>query len=148
MTTTPAPAPFKYGPPITLELAKRIIAAAEAEAAAHGWPMVIAIVDSGCRLKILHRHDDAQLGSIDVAPRKAETALKFKRPTKALEDALVAGGMGLRLLSVTDVCMLEGGLPIVKDGAIIGAIGVSGMQSFQDAQVALAGLKVVENGSS
>ena len=107
--------------------------------------MVIAIVDSGCRLVILHRLDDAQLGSIEVAQRKAETALNFKRPTKVLEDALVAGGPGMRLLSVADVCMLEGGLPIMKDGAIIGAIGVSGMQSGQDAQVALAGLKVLQS---
>ena len=86
-----------------------------------------------------------QLGSIEVAQRKAETALNFKRPTKVLEDALVAGGPGMRLLSVADVCMLEGGLPIMKDGAIIGAIGVSGMQSGQDAQVALAGLKVLQS---
>jgi uncharacterized protein GlcG (DUF336 family) len=142
MTTPPAPPLLKYGPPIALDLAKRIVAAAEDEAATHNWPMVIAIVDSGCRLKILHRHDDAQLGSIDVAQRKAETALKFKRPTKAFEDALIAGGPGFRMLSVADVCMLEGGLPIVKDGAIIGAIGVSGMTSAQDAQVAVAGVKV------
>jgi uncharacterized protein GlcG (DUF336 family) len=143
MTTPPQPPIVKYGPPISLDLAMRIVTAAEAEAAAHGWPMVIAIVDSGGRLKILHRHDDAQLGSIDVAQRKAETALKFKRPTKAFEDALIAGGPGLRMLSVADVCMLEGGLPIMKEGAIVGAIGVSGMTSAQDAQVAVAGLKVV-----
>jgi uncharacterized protein GlcG (DUF336 family) len=145
MTTPPAPARPKYGPPISFDLAKHIITAAEAEAVAQGWPMVIAIVDSGCRLVILHRLDDAQLGSIEVAQRKAETALNFKRPTKVLEDALVAGGPGMRLLSVADVCMLEGGLPIMKDGAIIGAIGVSGMQSGQDAQVALAGLKVLQS---
>jgi glc operon protein GlcG len=142
MTMPAAPAILKYGPPISLDLAKQIVAAAEAEAAAHGWPMVIALVDAG-GLKLLSRHDDAQLGSIGVAQRKAETALRFKRPTKAFEDALVAGGPGLRMLSVADVCMLEGGLPIVKDGAVIGAIGVSGMQSSQDAQVAVAGLKVV-----
>lgn len=143
MTQPPSPAILKYGAPISLDLAKQIVAAAEVEAAAHGWPMVVAIVDSGGRLKLLHRHDDAQLGSIEVAQRKAETALQFKRPTKAFEDALVAGGPGLRMLSVADVCMLEGGLPIIKDGAVIGAIGVSGMQSSQDARVAVAGLKVV-----
>ena len=141
---TPALVPLQYGPPITLALAKRIAEAAEEEAAARGWPMVIAIVDSGCRLMVLHRHEQAQIGSIDVAQQKAETALKFKRNTKVIEDALVAGGMGFRMLSIPGVAMLEGGLLIMKDGAIIGAIGVSGMQSFQDAEIAVAGLKALD----
>ena len=135
--------PVQYGSPITLDAAKRIVAAAEAAAAERGWPMVIAIVDSGGRLVILHRHEQAQLGSIDVAQQKAETALRFKRPTKVFEDALVAGGMGLRFLSVPGVCMLEGGLPIMQDGRIIGAIGASGMQSSQDAEIANLGLKAL-----
>jgi uncharacterized protein GlcG (DUF336 family) len=144
MTTPPSLVSVPYGPPISLEVAKRIVAAAESEAASRGWPMVIAIVDSGCRLVLLHRHEQAQIGSIDVAQQKAETALKFKRNTKVIEDALVAGGMGMRMLSIPGVAMLDGGLLIMKDGAIIGAIGVSGMQSSQDAEIAVAGLTAVE----
>ncbi len=144
MATPTVSTPMNYGPPISLEAAKRLVAAAEHEAASNNWPVVIAIVDSGCRLVLLHRMDHAQLGSIDVAQRKAETALKFKRPTKAFEDALIAGGPGLRMLSVTDVCMLEGGLLIVANDEIIGAIGVSGVTSVQDAQVARAGLAALE----
>ena len=133
---------MRYGPPISIELAKQIMKAAEAEAVAQGWPMVIAIVDTGGHLVMLHRLDHTQIGSVAVAQRKAETAVHFKRPTKAFEDALFAGP-GMRFLSVADVCLLEGGLPIVKDDFIIGAIGVSGMMSTQDAQVAMAGLAVV-----
>jgi len=132
-----------YGAPITLDLARTILAAAEAEAIAQGWPMVIAIVDTGSHLKLLHRMDNAQIGSVEVAQRKAETAASFRRSTKVFEEMLVAGGAGLKMLSVADVCMLEGGLPIVKDGQIIGGIGVSGMASHQDAQVAVAGLAAV-----
>lgn len=142
MAQTPS-APMPYGAPISLDLAKKIIAAAEAEALAQGWPMVIAIVDTGSHLKLLHRMDNAQIGSVQVAQRKAETAASFKRSTKVFEELLAGGGAGLKMLSVADVCMLEGGLPIVKDGAIIGAIGVSGMASHQDAQVAVAGLAAV-----
>ncbi|MEI8154638.1 MAG: heme-binding protein, partial [Hyphomicrobiales bacterium] len=87
--------------------------------------------------------DNAQIGSVEVAQRKAETAASFRRSTKVFEEMLVAGGAGLKMLSVADVCMLEGGLPIVKDGQIIGGIGVSGMASHQDAQVAVAGLAAV-----
>ncbi len=129
-----------YGAPISLDLATKIVAGAEAEAASNSWPMVIAIVDTSGRLKLLHRMDQAQLGSVEVAQRKAETALAFKRPTKVFEDLLAGGGAGLKMLSVADVCALEGGMPIVKDNEIIGAIGVSGMRSDQDAQVAVAGL--------
>lgn len=133
----------EYGPPINLALAKRVAAAAEAEALANGWPMVIAVVDSGGHPVVLHRLDHAQIGSIAVAQSKAETAVKFKRPTKVFEEAIAAGGRGLRLLSMNDICPLEGGLPLLKDGKLIGAIGVSGMQSTQDAQVAAAGARVV-----
>ncbi len=137
-------APMPYGAPITLDLARKILAAAEAEAIALGWPMVIAIVDTGSHLKLLQRMDNAQIGSVQVAQRKAETAAGFRRSTKVFEEMLVAGGAGLKMLSVADVCMLEGGLPIVKDGQIIGGIGVSGMASHQDAQVAVAGLAAIK----
>ena len=143
-TPTPASAaPMKYGDPISLDVARQIAAAAEAEAIAQGWPMVIAIVDTGAHLKLLLRMDDTQIGSVQVAQRKAETAAAFKRSTKVFEELLAGGGAGLKMLSVADVCMLEGGLPIVKDGRIIGAIGVSGMASHQDAQVARAGLAAI-----
>ncbi len=143
MTSSPAQPSVVYGPPISLELAKQVVAAAEAEALANSWPMVIAVVDSSGHLVILHRLDHAQLGSISIAQFKAETAVNFKRPTKVFEEALAAGGLGLRLLSANNLCPLEGGLPLLKNGEVIGAIGVSGMQSTQDAQVAAAGAKVV-----
>ena len=121
---------------LTLQIAKQMAATAEAEAAKNQWNMVIAIVDDGGNLIYLQRMDETQIGSIEVAQEKAKTAIRFKRPTKALEDA-VAGGRNavLRLPGATPV---EGGLPIAVDGKIIGAIGVSGAASGQDAQVARA----------
>ena len=101
--------------------------------------MVIAIVDSAGLLVMLHRLDQAQNGSITVAREKAETAANFRRPTKVFEDALSEGHLNLRLLGMTNLVPLDGGLPLVSEGKVIGAIGVSGMQSTQDAQVAQAG---------
>ncbi|MDR3387781.1 MAG: heme-binding protein [Rudaea sp.] len=132
--------PPNYGMPIALGTAKKIMLAAEAEASRNSWPMVIAIVDSSGHLLLLQRMDQAQYGSIAIAQLKAETALNFRRPTKAFEDAIAAGGQGVRIVSMPNVLALEGGLPIVVDGNVVGAIGVSGMQSDQDAQVARAGL--------
>jgi uncharacterized protein GlcG (DUF336 family) len=121
------------------------MAAAEADARANGWPMVIAIVDSGAHLVMLHRLDQANLGAVALAQRKAETAARFRRPTKVFEDT-VSGG-GLRLLSVaSDIIALEGGVPLIEHGHVVGAIGVSGMQSFQDGQVASAGARVLAAG--
>jgi glc operon protein GlcG len=132
--------PLQYGAPITLEAAKRVMEAAETEANGNGWPMVVAIVDTGGHLVMLHRIDHAQNGSVEIARRKAETAVNFKRPTKVFEDAIAQGGMHLRMLAMGNLLPLEGGLPIMQDGKVVGAIGVSGMQSTQDAQVARAGL--------
>ena len=129
-----------YGAPIALEEAALIADAARAEARRHGWPMVIAITDSGGHLVLLYRLDQAQHGSVLVAQQKAKTAVDFRRSTAAFESALADGGLHLRLLGMTNLTPLEGGLPIVRDGRVIGAIGVSGMQSTQDAQVASAGL--------
>ena len=129
-----------YGTPITLLLAKKVAEAAEDEATRHGWPMVIAIVDSGGHLVLQHRLDQAQHGSIEVARQKAETAVRFRRSTKVFEDALAQGGLNLRLLGMTNLTPLDGGIPLVVDGRVIGAIGVSGMQSTQDAKVAQAGV--------
>ncbi len=132
--------PPNYGTPISLDAAKKVMAAAEAEAARNQWPMVIAIVDSTAHLVMLHRMDQAQYGSSKIAPLKAETALDFRRSTKVFEDGIAAGGQGVRLVTMPNVLALEGGLPILHNGEVIGAIGVSGMNSSQDAQVARAGI--------
>jgi glc operon protein GlcG len=133
--TTPPP----YGPPIGIEGARAVMAAAEAEAAKNNWAVVISIIDSGGNIVMLHRHNDVQLSSIEISQGKARTALMFKRPSKVLDDAISGGGAGLRFLALKDIVPLEGGLPIVADGKIIGAIGVSGVLSAQDSQVARAG---------
>ena len=129
-----------YGAPISLDTAKRVADAAEAEAQRNGWPMVIAVVDSTGHLVLLHRLAQAQYGSVVVAQQKAQTVVDFRRPTKAFEDAIAAGGQGLRLLGMNNMIPLEGGVALVVDGKLVGAIGVSGMQSGQDAQVANAGV--------
>jgi glc operon protein GlcG len=132
-------ASLPYGAAITLDDAKRAMAAAELEAAKNSWQVAITILDSGGNLVMFHKVDNTQLASIGASEGKARTALTFKRPSKALDDAIAGGGAGLRLLAVKDITPLEGGLPIQVDGKIIGAIGVSGALSSQDAQVAKAG---------
>jgi len=135
----PAPPPTTpYGTPITLDAAKKAMAAAEAEAMKNNWPLAIVIVDSGGNLVMLHKLDNTQYGSIRIAEGKARTALDFRRPTKVFEDGVAGGGIGLRILSL-GVTAAEGGLPIVVDGKIVGAIGASGALSTQDAQAAQAG---------
>ena len=132
-------APPSYGPPITLEQAKKAMASAEAEARKNSWNVVIAIVDSGGNIVMLQRLDDTQFGSIDVARQKAHTAVAFRRPTKVFQDLIAQGGVNLRLLKLEGASPLEGGVPIVLGGKIVGAIGVSGVTSQQDAQIAQAG---------
>jgi glc operon protein GlcG len=128
-----------YGDPITFEAAKKVMAAAEAEAMDNDWPVAIGIVDSTGHLVMLHKLDNTQYASIAIAEGKARTALDYRRPTKQLEDAVAGGGAGLRVLALPGAWPLEGGVPIVVDGKIIGAIGVSGVLSSQDAQIAEAG---------
>jgi len=132
-------APPAYGPPITLEQAKKAMASAEAEARKNSWNVVIAIVDSGGNIVMLQRLDDTQFGSIDVARQKAHTAVAFRRPRKVFQDLIAQGGVNLRLLKLEGASPLEGGVPIVLGGKIVGAIGVSGVTSQQDAQIAQAG---------
>lgn len=132
--------PLPYGPAITLAQARAVMAAAEAEALAHDWPMVIAIVGSGGHLVMLHALDQAQHGSVPVAQGKAATAVNFRRPSKVFEEAVASGGLGWRLLGMSNLLPLDGGLPLIVEGCVVGAIGVSGMQSTQDAQVAAAGV--------
>lgn len=134
-----AQTPPPYGAPISLEQAKKAMVAAEAEARKNNWQVVISIVDTGGHLVMLQRLD-AQNASVDIATGKARTAVNFRRPTKAMEDGLAPGGSALRMLAVPGVMPLQGGLPIVVDGKIIGGIGVSGVQASQDELVAKAGL--------
>lgn len=123
-------------PVLTLEVAKKLAAAAEAEAVQNKWNVVIAIVDDGGNLVYLQRLDGTQTGSIDVALHKAKTAVHFKRPTKALEDAVTGGRTVVLALGAMPI---EGGLPLLVDDKLIGAIGVSGVTAPQDGQVAKAG---------
>jgi glc operon protein GlcG len=157
LTTSPSPAqqstsasptqqtPPPYGPPISLEVAKKIMAAAEAEAAKNNWQVAITIIDSGGHMVMMQKFDNTQLASIAASEGKAQTSLAFKLPSKALEDAIAAGGAGTRLLALKNIAPFEGGFPILVDGKIIGAIGVSGALSAQDAQVARAGLSALGN---
>jgi uncharacterized protein GlcG (DUF336 family) len=135
--------PLEYGAPISLERAKAVMAAAEAEARANDWPMVIAIVDNGGHLVMLHSFDHAQHGSVVIAQEKARCAVNFKRATKTIEDAVAQGGFNLRMLATPGMVPLEGGVPLIAGGRIVGAIGVSGMRSSQDGQVAEAGAKAL-----
>lgn len=139
--------PPPYGAPISLELAKKMVAAAEAEAVKNNWAVAIAVIDSGGHLVMLQKLDNTQLVSIRVSETKAKTALGFRLPTKMLEDAVAAGGSGTRLLALQDIAPFEGGFPIIVDGKIIGAIGVAGVFSPQDAQVARAGLAAIDSPS-
>ncbi len=136
----PAAAPMPpYGAPITLDQAKRVMAAAELEAAKNAWPVAITILDSGGNLVMFHKVDNAQLSAVTTSEGKARTSLEFKLPSKALDDAIAAGGAGMRLLALKDITPLQGGLLIQVDSKIVGAIGVSGALSSQDEQVAKAG---------
>ncbi|SRR6266849_1899540 len=128
---------------LTLEGAKKIAAAAEAEARKNNWNVVIAVVDDGGHLVYLQRIDGTQTGSIEVAIQKARTAQAFKRPTKVFEDA-IAGGRNA-LIALHGALPLEGGLPIMVGGQLVGAIGVSGVKSTEDGQIAKAGADSLAN---
>ena len=135
----PPPPTTPYGPPIGLEAAKKAMAAAEAEAVKNNWPMAIVILDSTGHIVMLHRLDNTQYGSIRVAEDKAHTALDFRRPSKVFEDLVAQGGIGMRTLGLRGATPLEGGVPIIADGKIIGAVGFSGATAQQDGQVAKIG---------
>ncbi len=127
-----------YGPPVGLDQAKKIAAGALVEANRNNWRVAIAIVDTHGFLKYYEMMDDTQTASATVALDKARTAAMFRRPTKMFEDG-IAGGRNA-LLGMKGAMPIEGGLPIVVSGKVVGAIGVSGLTSPQDAQVAQAGL--------
>ena len=139
-----AQAPPAYGPSISLENAKKAAAPAIAEARKNSWTMAVAVVDPAGNLVYFERMDNTQTGSIGVALDKARTAAMFKRPTKAFQDLVAGGGDGLRTLALRDVTPVEGGLPLMMDGRIVGAIGVSGGTSQQDGQCASAGVAALK----
>jgi glc operon protein GlcG len=131
--------PNPYGAPVSLADAKKAAAAAIAEAQKNKWTVAVAIVDPSGNLVYYEKLDNTQIGSAKVAIEKAKSSAIFKRPTKAFEDALAAGGDGLRTLGLDGAVPLEGGFPLIMDGKIVGGIGVSGAKSSEDAVCAKAG---------
>jgi len=127
-----------YGAPIRIDSAKRAAAAAIAEARRNSWTMAVAIVDIAGELVYFEKMDDTQNGSVRVAAAKARSAALFKRPTKAFQDSLTATPDGIRILGLDGAVPVEGGVPVVIDGLIVGAIGVSGGTSQQDGVCAKA----------
>jgi uncharacterized protein GlcG (DUF336 family) len=144
LATALAQMPNPYGLPISLENARKAAAPALAEAAKNNWNVAVAIVDPAGNLVYYEKMDNTQLGSANIAIDKARSAALFKRPTKAFQDALAAGGDSVRILRLQGVVPVEGGIPLVADGKIVGAIGVSGATSAQDAQCAKAGADTVK----
>jgi uncharacterized protein GlcG (DUF336 family) len=135
-----APPPqVPYGVSISTDAAKSAAAAAIAEARKNNWKMAVAIVDTGGYLVYFEKMQDTQTGSVELAIEKARTAALFRRPTKVFQDGVAGGGEGLRLLRLTGAIPIDGGFPIVVDGKLIGAVGVSGGSGDQDGQVAKAG---------
>ena len=142
LATAVAQAP-SYGPTISLENAKKAAAQAIAEARKNNWTMAVAVVDPNGTLIYYEKMDNTQNGSADVSISKARSAARFKRPTKAFQDALAAGGSGLRILGIEGAVPVEGGIPLTIDGKIVGAIGLSGGSSEQDGQCAKAGVEAL-----
>jgi len=136
--------PIPYGPSITLEDAKKAAAPALAEARKNNWAMVVAIVDTSGNLVYYEKMDNTQLGSSRVAVDKARSAALFKRPTKAFQDTITPGGAGLRMFALKDAIPVEGGLPLIVGGKIVGAIGVSGDTSENDGKCANAGAEALK----
>ncbi|MFA5372050.1 MAG: heme-binding protein [Sideroxydans sp.] len=128
-------------PVLTLEDAQRIAAAAETEARSNGWKVTIAIVDDGGHLLYLQRSHDTQFGTVETAIAKAHAAAAFQRPTKVSEDAVLSGR--LIHLALPGVIPAEGGVPLLRDGVVIGGLGISGVRSMQDGQIAAAGMNAL-----
>lgn len=142
--TLVAQMPNPYGPSIPLAEAKKPAEAALAEAARNHWTMAVAIVDTSGNLVYFEKMDNTQIASATVAIEKARSAAIYKRSTKAMQDALAAGGSGLRILRLYEAVPLEGGIPLISGGKIIGAIGVSGDASEHDAICAAAGAATIK----
>ena len=131
-----------YKPILTLEDAKRVASAAQAEALSNDWKVVIAIVDDGGHLLYLQRSHDTQFGSVETAIAKAHASVAFQRPTKTSEDAVLNGR--LIHLALPGVIPADGGVPLLREGVVIGGLGISGVRSFQDGQIAAAGSNALE----
>ena len=136
--------PPPYGAPIGLEAAKKAAAAAVAEARKNNWTMAVAVTDAAGDLVYFEKMDGLQTGSVAVAQGKARSAAIFKRPTKVWQDIVAGGGDGLRILSLQGAVAVEGGVPLIVDGKIVGAIGLSGGSAPQDGQCARAGADAVK----
>ena len=136
--------PNPYGSPISVENAKKAAAAALAEAVKNHWTMAVAVVDPTGTLVYYEKMDNTQIGSANVSINKARSAALYKRPTKAFQDALAGGGAGMRVLGLEGAVPVEGGIPILADGKIIGAIGVSGDTSDHDGVCAQAGAATIK----
>ncbi len=136
--------PNPYGASIDIANAKKVAAAAVAEARKNSWNMAVAVVDTAGNLVYFEKMDGTQIGSVNVAQDKARSAALFKRPTKAFQDGVAGGGAGLRLLRLEGAVPVEGGVPLISEGKIVGAIGLSGGASDQDAQCAQAGANMLK----
>lgn len=134
-----------YGPDVTLEQARAVIAAAEAEAEDRDFNVAIAVVDNAGNLVAFIKRDNTQTGSVQVAQDKAVTAALYKRPSKVFQDAVASGGAGTRVMGLHRVTAVEGGLPLEVDGQIVGAVGVSGVASSEDTIVAEAGVAALQD---
>lgn len=132
--------PAPYGAPIGTDAAKKIVAAALAEARKNNWRMAAAVVDPSGELVYFERIDGTQIASNDLALDKARASARYKRPTKAFQDAIAKGGVELRFLGMRGVMPAEGGVPIVIGNALVGALGISGGTGAQDEQVAEVGV--------
>src|SRR4051812_26403551 len=139
--TAPAPA---YGMSIAIDNAKKVAAAAVAEARKNNFTMAISVVDTAGNLVYFEKMDGTQTGSVNVSLEKARSAVLFKRPTKSFQDTVAQGGVGLRMLGLPGAVPVEGGIPLMDGGKIVGAIGASGGTSDQDGQCAQAGANVVK----
>lgn len=145
MAAPPAPAPPQYGQPgVTLEQASKAVEAAMAEAKKNGWFMAIAVVSNGGHLVSFSKMDQTQFGSVKIAIHKATAAAHFRRPTKAFEDRVAQGGAGIAVITLDGVIASEGGIPLMRDGKIIGAIGCSGATGAQDGQACKAGVDTIK----
>ena len=139
-----AQTPNPYGASISLETAKKVAARAIAEAVKNNWAETVAIVDTGGILVYFERMDNTNNASANISIGKARTAALFKRPSKNFQDALAAGGVGLRVLRLNDAVPLEGGIPLIENGKVIGAIGVSGDAADRDSQCANAAAEALK----
>lgn len=148
--SAPSPAPTNpltpVGPAIKLEDARKAATAALAEARKNNWLMAVAVVDPNGTLVYFERMDDVQLASATVAQTKARSAALFKRPTKAFQDAVAGGGIGLRVFGLEGAVPVDGGVPLTQNGRLVGAIGLSGDASENDAVCAWAGARAIAGG--